>query len=54
MRDRVQAVWNHYFKPVPKPLFKLIDSMISAPPPEDSEQAQLERDSIDIYIYLVV
>lgn len=54
MRSRVKELHYEYCAPKPKRFFTLWDSAMHSPPDVDSPEAIAEKESIDIYIHLVV
>ncbi len=54
MRSRVKELHCEYCAPKPERFFTLWDTHISQPAANDSAEAQAERDSINIYVHLVV
>lgn len=54
MLNRVKDLYYEYCTPKPERFFILWDADISMPPANDTQEAQAERDSIDIHIHLVV
>lgn len=54
MRSRVKELHYEYCAPKPIRFFTLWDSHVQSPPDAESPEAIAERESIDIYIHLVV
>ena len=54
MQSRVKELHYEYCAPKPERFFNLWDSDKISPPAADSEEAKAEKESINIYIHLVV
>ena len=54
MRSRVKDLHYEYCAVKPKPIFTLIDSELTNYPAEETEEAQAQINSINVYVNLVV